>query len=168
MSIRAVFRVQCDGPGKEWLSWPQDYVLGTDLPDEILVAEPTAIRACNWPSDHAARVAALGAGWATRLTPGVANVQWWCPGCQKGPGRFQRTAARFIVTGRFADPGVKGIPYASVDVAVQAYQDKAVRLRVTSDVWERFNILHKDSVTDTEAFWIWTPDGDRIEGTNEG
>lgn len=84
MSIRAVFRVQCDGPGKEWLSWPKDYVLGTDLPDEILVAEPTAIRACNWPSDHAARAAALGAGWFTRLTPGVSDVQWWCPGCRIG------------------------------------------------------------------------------------
>lgn len=81
MSIRAVFRVQCDGPGKEWLSWPKDYVPGTDLPDEILVAEPTAIRACNWPSDYAARFAAFGAGWFTRLTPGVSDVQWWCPVC---------------------------------------------------------------------------------------
>lgn len=81
MSIKAVFRVQCDGPGKEWLSWPEDYVPGTALPDEILVAEPTAVRACNWPGERAARRAALGAGWVQDC----AYNRLLCPTCKVNP-----------------------------------------------------------------------------------
>lgn len=82
MSIRQVFRVQCDGPGKEWLSYTEDYVPGTDIESRHEVAAPTAERAFNWPTEHAARVAALKAGWVTKLgAPGVPGVQWWCPVC---------------------------------------------------------------------------------------
>lgn len=31
MTIKAVFRVQCDGPCKGWLSLPSHYHMGTDI-----------------------------------------------------------------------------------------------------------------------------------------
>lgn len=86
MSIRAVFRVQCDGPCKGWLSWTEDYVPGTDmLPRHHMVA-PTAERALNWPGERAARMAALDNGWAADLITGRMGLQsWFCPTCRDNP-----------------------------------------------------------------------------------
>ncbi|MDX3575964.1 hypothetical protein [Streptomyces sp. FL07-04A] len=75
--IKPVYRVQCDGPGKEWLSLPDDYVPGTDLMTGVLVAAITAERAGNWPAERDAQRAAVGAGWRPTQTTG----QWLCPAC---------------------------------------------------------------------------------------
>lgn len=79
--IQPVFRVQCDGPGKEWLALPDDYVSGTDLPHDALVAAPTAERAGNWPGEKEAKLAAIGAGWRHPVDS-AGFKDWWCPGCQ--------------------------------------------------------------------------------------
>lgn len=86
MSIRAVFRVQCDGPGKEWLSLPEGYVPGTDIRSEQLVAAPTAERAGNWPGERAARTAAKRAGWryvSTKMDNREDSLM--CPVCAANP-----------------------------------------------------------------------------------
>lgn len=64
MSIKAVFRVQCDGPCKGWLSLP-DTRRGVDVPAETLVVRRTAVNAALYPGEGAARRAARGAGWVT-------------------------------------------------------------------------------------------------------
>lgn len=79
--IKPVYRVQCDGPGKEWLSLPGSYVPGTDLPSDTLIAAPTAERAGNWPDEKSAKRAAIGAGW--RHPVDSADFKdWLCPACQ--------------------------------------------------------------------------------------
>lgn len=84
MSIRAVFRVQCDGPGKEWLSIPEwGWGTGRDVFDRQLTAEPTAERAGNWPGERAARHAALGAGWTYTWFKGAHKLM--CPACAANP-----------------------------------------------------------------------------------
>lgn len=79
VTIKAVFRVQCDGPCRGWLSWREGYVPGTDIKPSDQIVAPTAERACNWPDDHAARVAARNLGWTTGMRDGVREVQWQCP-----------------------------------------------------------------------------------------
>lgn len=84
MSIRAVFRVRCDGPGKEWLSLPEDHVPGRAYDGSTLIAAPTAERAGLWPGERAARTAALAAGWRSgfrHLGPGTLM----CPACAANP-----------------------------------------------------------------------------------
>lgn len=91
--IKPVFRVQCDGPGKEWLSLPDDYVPGTDLPADTLVAAPTAERAGNWPDEKAAKRAAIGAGWRHPVDSPKGFQDWLCPGCQSaGPAGSEETS----------------------------------------------------------------------------
>lgn len=80
MSIKAVFRVQCDGPGKEWLSLPENYTPGTDVLRADLVAEPTAARAALYPGEGAARRAARGSGWVSGELWGLL-----CPTCAVNP-----------------------------------------------------------------------------------
>jgi len=71
VTIRAVFRVQCDGPCKGWL------LSYTAVPG----TEPAAAR---FPGERAARTAALGAGWQrSPLDP--ARVKWLCPDCKSNP-----------------------------------------------------------------------------------
>lgn len=84
MSIRAVFRVQCDGPGREWLSLTPDYRPGTDILPRHVVAAPTAERACNFPGERAARGGALAAGWRYGFLH-TTRTSWLCPGCQANP-----------------------------------------------------------------------------------
>jgi hypothetical protein len=80
MMIRAVFRVQCDGPCRGWLSWREGYVPGTDMRPEDHVVEPTAVRALNWPGERAARLAAQRLGWQwNRGGPQL------CPECAANP-----------------------------------------------------------------------------------
>lgn len=85
MSIRVVFRVQCDGPGREWLSFPEggDW-FSRDLDGTELVAAPTAERACNWLGERAARRAALAAGWRYGFFHS-SRTWWFCPECQPNP-----------------------------------------------------------------------------------
>ena len=82
--IKPVFRVQCDGPGREWLSLPDGHVPGTDLPADTLVAAPTAERAGNWPDEKAAKRATIAAGWGHR--PDSDFKTWFCPGCLSPAG----------------------------------------------------------------------------------
>jgi hypothetical protein len=88
--IKSVYRVQCDGLGKEWLSLPDGYVSGTDLLPGVLVAAPTAERAGNWPDERAAQRAAVGAGWR----PASANWErWMCPSCAVRPASGKEKTA---------------------------------------------------------------------------
>lgn len=83
MSIKAVFRVQCDGPCKGWLSVPEwGWGTGRDFADSQLTVEPTAVHAGNWPGERAARRAAIGAGWTVRLTVPATLL---CPACTLNP-----------------------------------------------------------------------------------
>lgn len=82
MTIRAVFRVQCDGPCKGWLSLPNDHAPGADVRHEDLTTEPTAILAANWPGERAARIAAQNAGWDVLRTGPVTLL---CPACTENP-----------------------------------------------------------------------------------
>lgn len=167
MTIKAVFQVQCDGPCKGWLSLPSKYHPGTDLQHEDLIVRPTAVTAGLWPGERAARRAALGNGWEVK---GLARnpISWLCPECRLNPLDIRvphgRLGARFIVTGKYAYAGIKGAPYSSVDVEVHTYQDKQLRYQVERSVTEHFegHTSHTE-VTDIEAFWVWMPDGDRIE-----
>lgn len=80
MTIRTVFRVQCDGPCKGWLSWSDDYVPGTPVLPRYEVVAPTAERAFNWPGEGAARRAAVGAGWSYTMVDGLKKIV--CPECR--------------------------------------------------------------------------------------
>lgn len=79
--IQPVYRVQCDGPGREWLSLPAGYLLGTDLSPGALVAVPTAERAGNWPGEKEAKRAAIDAGWRHPMDSSHFK-DWLCPACQ--------------------------------------------------------------------------------------
>lgn len=82
--IKPVYRVQCDGPGREWLALPDDHTPGIDITPDALIAAPTAERAANWPDERAAKAAAIGAGWRHPVdSPGFKT--WLCPACQGGP-----------------------------------------------------------------------------------
>lgn len=89
--IMPVYRVQCDGPGREWLSLPEDHKPGTDLTPDVLVAAPTAERAGNWPDEQAAKRATIGAGWRHPVDSRDFK-DWLCPGCQSvGPASGAET-----------------------------------------------------------------------------
>lgn len=79
MTARAVFRVQCDGPCRGWLSLPAACTPGTDLRYVNLETRPTPECAGLWPGERAARQAAQGSGWSVR--PGT----WLCPPCTLNP-----------------------------------------------------------------------------------
>ncbi|MEU9323236.1 hypothetical protein AB0D91_05390 [Streptomyces canus] len=79
--IKPVFRVQCDGPGREWLALPDGHTPGTDIVHADLIAAPTAERAGNWPDERAAKLAAIGAGW--RHPHNSKDFKdWRCPNCR--------------------------------------------------------------------------------------
>ena len=84
MTIRAVFRVQCDGPCRGWLSVPPE-LIGKDTPATALTVEPTAVHAGNWPGERAARIAALGAGWTRDRNDFSEPRRWLCPSCSVNP-----------------------------------------------------------------------------------
>lgn len=69
MTINVVYRVQCSGPCRRWLSLPDDYEPGEDVPLAALVPQPTAARAGMWPDETAARRAAFAAGWSGGTCP---------------------------------------------------------------------------------------------------
>ena len=83
MSIRAVFRVRCDGPCKGWLSLSPEFA-GRDILPGMMTVEPTAVHACNWPGERAARRGAFHAGWKYVLVPGKSD-QLMCPPCAVNP-----------------------------------------------------------------------------------
>lgn len=72
MTITPVYRVQCSGPCRRWLSLPDDYEPGEDVPLAALVPQPTAARAGMWPDETAARYAAFAAGWSSGTCPDCA------------------------------------------------------------------------------------------------
>ena len=82
--IKPVYRVQCDGPGREWLALPDDYVPGPDLLPGVLIAAPTAEKAGNWPGEREAQRAAVGAGWRPVVDSDF--KVWLCPACQGASG----------------------------------------------------------------------------------
>lgn len=84
MTIRTVFRVQCDGPCRGWLSVPPE-LIGKDTPATALTIEPTAVHAGNWPGERAARIAALGAGWTRDRNDFSEPRRWLCPSCSVNP-----------------------------------------------------------------------------------
>ncbi|MFE3031540.1 hypothetical protein ACFXKY_07815 [Streptomyces canus] len=69
MTIELVYRVRCSGPCRRWLSLPDDYEPGEDIPLAALEPKPTAARAGMWPDEHAARRAAFAAGWSSGICP---------------------------------------------------------------------------------------------------
>lgn len=79
MGCRPVFRVQCDGPCRQWLSRREDTPFGVDLGPEYHVLRLTAERAFNWPGEGAARATALWLGWR------VSSDRWLCPECAANP-----------------------------------------------------------------------------------
>lgn len=84
MSIRAVYRVQCDGC-KGWLSRSDDYVMGTDVLVRHRVVRLTAETAFNWPGERAARLAAQEAGWEKHPHDTKQPCGWLCPACKHNP-----------------------------------------------------------------------------------
>ena len=88
MSIRAVFRVQCDGPCKGWLSVSPEFA-GREILPGMMTVEPTAVHAANWPGERAARRAALNEGWSYRPKDGQFSGQLWCRSCRINPLRIQ-------------------------------------------------------------------------------
>ena len=72
--IKPVYRVQCSGPCRRWLSIPKSYQPGEDIPHAALEPQPTAARAGMWPDESAALYAAFGAGWSSGT----------CPDCRVG------------------------------------------------------------------------------------
>lgn len=81
MTIRAVFRVQCDGPCRGWLSISPEFA-GRDILPGMMTVEPTAVHAGNWPGERAARLAAQREGWQVRVT---APPTLLCPPCAANP-----------------------------------------------------------------------------------
>ena len=69
--IRSVFRVQCDGPCKGWLSRLRQ------VTQDELKADP-------YPGERAARIAARGAGWVPWRKSGT-QTTWLCPNCKSNP-----------------------------------------------------------------------------------
>jgi hypothetical protein len=69
MTINVVYRVQCSGPCRRWLSLPDGYEPGEDLPLAALEPKSTAARAGMWPDETAARRAAFAAGWSSGTCP---------------------------------------------------------------------------------------------------
>ncbi|EYT83994.1 hypothetical protein CF54_04085 [Streptomyces sp. Tu 6176] len=66
--IESAYRVQCDGPGKEWLP--------------PAPGQPAGI-AGAWPSERDAKRAAVAAGWRHR--PDSDFRTWFCPACEATP-----------------------------------------------------------------------------------
>lgn len=73
MTIELVYRVQCSGPCRRWLSIPDSYEPGEDIPLAALEPKPTAARAGMWPDETAARRAAFAAGWSSGTCPDCRN-----------------------------------------------------------------------------------------------
>ncbi|MFR0351813.1 hypothetical protein [Streptomyces sediminimaris] len=69
MTVELVYRVRCSGPCRRWLSIPDGYEPGEDIPLAALEPQPTAARAGMWPDEHAARRAAFAAGWSSGTCP---------------------------------------------------------------------------------------------------
>ena len=90
VTIKAVFRVQCDGPCRGWLSLPDGYRMGTDILHVDLVVRPTAATAGLWPGERAARRAALRNGWHVsgrngRVQATNGHAHMLCPTCKLNP-----------------------------------------------------------------------------------
>lgn len=74
MTIKAVFRVRCDGPCKGWL---------TETGEVAAAYGSATVRVAGlWPGERTARRAALGNGWEVRIT---APPTLLCPTCKLSP-----------------------------------------------------------------------------------
>ena len=83
MTVKAVFRVQCDGPCKGWLSVPEGKAPDGPVPPSELLVVPQPTRTAVWPGERAARYAAGAAGWEVVL--GRGRVRMMCPACRLNP-----------------------------------------------------------------------------------
>lgn len=72
MGIKAVFRVQCDGPCGGWLSQTGG----------VVRLNPPSRDVGLYPGERAARTAATQAGWSVRIT---VPVKVLCPDCTVNP-----------------------------------------------------------------------------------
>jgi len=79
VTIELVYRARCDGPCRGWLSIPDDYQPGEDLPLAALETRPTAARAGMWPDETAARRAAWAAGWSRGVCPDCGALEQEAP-----------------------------------------------------------------------------------------
>jgi hypothetical protein len=88
--IKPVYRVQCDGPGKEWLALSEEPATATGLVVGDLVATTTARRAATWVTEKEAVRAAVSAGWRHPVnSPDFKD--WLCPECQSASPDTPRT-----------------------------------------------------------------------------
>lgn len=86
MTIELVYRVRCSGPCRRWLSLPDGYGPGEDIPLAALEPQPTAARAGMWPDETAARRAAFAAGWSSGTCPDcAAGARQSGPPCGNNP-----------------------------------------------------------------------------------
>lgn len=112
--IRAVFRVQCDGPCRGWLLWSDNVTPGAAL----------------FPGERAARVAALDAGWEADRNDFTGPRQWRCPTCAANPldtPPFPRQVIKvYTVTGEERDGDV---PFQSVNADEAVYLDETLRVQ---------------------------------------
>lgn len=87
MTVKAVFRVQCDGPCRGWLSLPDTRVYRgvNDFRHAELTVEPTAVNAGLWPGEYAARTAARNNGWDVSGSGATSPATLLCPTCKSNP-----------------------------------------------------------------------------------
>lgn len=154
--IRSVFRVQCDGPCRGWLSWSEDYVPGTDILPRHEVVAPTAERAFNWPGERAARMAARAAGWECPVQLEDPR-KWFCPTCKLNPkGIVVPPLVRFLVTG---DRQPNGVPYATADTIASVPEH--VKEQVERDVRAKFAQLWPGvEITEEKWYPLYGPEDD--------
>lgn len=108
MTINAVYRVQCSGPCRRWLSLPDGYEPGEDFPLAALEPQPTAARAGMWPDENAARRAAFAAGWSSGTCPDCrAEAEQDAPRVEPHPTEADVRRA-FAVLARFQGRGATG------------------------------------------------------------
>lgn len=126
MTIKAVFRVQCDGPCKGWLSLPDAHRLGTtDTRHVELVVRPTNEHAVLWPGERTARRAALGNGWS-QTSPRTPRG-WLCPECRLNPLGIRLPAPGLPDYSSLYTAYLEGDPGAAATVEEMARQERAAR-----------------------------------------
>ncbi|MFR9796164.1 hypothetical protein ACL02U_09710 [Streptomyces sp. MS06] len=97
MTINVVYRMQCSGPCRRWLSIPDGYAPGEDIPLAALEPQPTAARAGMWPDETAVRRAAFAAGWSSGTCPDCRTEMQDAPRREPHPTQADMDAAMQIL-----------------------------------------------------------------------